>query len=289
LWSIGGERRRRRSDDSPEFGKDVKYGGERRTISEDRTRIPAGASRREENAMGKRKRVILTGANGNIGNKVSGALIRKYDLVLLDRRPDGIRGVRHADFSVYDPGWRTLFEENDTVVHLAANPHTTARWKDLIPDNIDALLNVCGACVERKVSRLVFASSCQTMEGYREKGEGLLGAGEEPLPENDYGISKLIGERICRSYSEKHSLSAICLRIGWVPSGDARPPGGTTDSWKKGKWIGGADLVQVIERAIEAEGVTFGIFYAVSRNRGMPWDLEPARKILRYDPEDGLG
>jgi nucleoside-diphosphate-sugar epimerase len=256
-------------------------------IPDDRTHPPDGASRREVNAMGERKRIILTGANGNIGNKVSGALNRKYDLVLLDRRPDEARGVRHADFSFYDPRWRALIRENDTVVHLAANPHTTARWKDLIPDNIDALLNVCGACVEERVSRLVFASSCQTMEGYRGKDVGVIGAEAEPLPENDYGISKMIGERICRSYSEKHSLSAICLRIGWVPTQDLRP-GETADPWKKWKWIGGADLVQVIERAIEVEGVRFGIFYAVSNNRGMPWDLEPARKILRYDPEDGL-
>ena len=236
--------------------------------------------------MGKRK-VLVTGAAGNIGSRVTQTLSERYELVLLDRDPRDRPGVVQADLRGYDPRWVRHFDQVDTVIHLAANPHTDARWEELIPDNIDSLLHVCGACVKKKVRRLVFASSCQTMEGYRKKGMDKITAKMEPLPANDYGISKVIGEKICRHHSDRFSLSAICLRIGWVPRHGLTKKEAVL-SWKRGKWLSDRDLAQVLTRAVEAEEIRFGIFFAVSDNRGMPWDLAPARKVLGYRPRDGL-
>jgi len=234
----------------------------------------------------KKRRVLITGAAGNIGTKLRKAFKDKYDLILLDKKRVDAPNSICADLRDYDAKWVQHFEQVSTVIHLGANPHMDASWEKLIPDNIDSVLNVCQACVEKKVERLIFASSCHTMGGYKDKNVDLTTVDMEPLPDCDYGISKLIGERICKSYSGRYPLSAICLRIGWVLRGDKRP-GMKTDPWLRSLWLSNRDLVQVFEKSIEAKNIKFEILYAMSNNKGMNWDLHTTMKILNYKPRDG--
>jgi nucleoside-diphosphate-sugar epimerase len=234
------------------------------------------------------RRILLTGASGNIGRKLSSGLRERYEALLLDRNADVGAGIEHADFTRFRKDWVRHFTSVDVVLHLAANPHTDANWSELIPDNIDSVLNVCTACVRGGVRRLLFASSCQTMEGYRDQGADLITVDLEPRPVNSYGVSKMVGERICRHYADRHRLSVVCLRIGWVPTGGDQVALTASNAWLKRKWLSEKDLVQVFSRSIEAEGVDFGIFYAVSGNARMRWDLDPARRVLGYQPEEGI-
>jgi nucleoside-diphosphate-sugar epimerase len=234
------------------------------------------------------RRILLTGACGNIGRKLSVKLRERYESVLLDRNAGVELGIEYADFTQFHESWVRRFPSVDVVVHLAANPNTDANWSELLPDNIDSVLNICTACVRGGVKRLVFASSCQTMEGYRDRGTGLITADLEPLPVNSYGVSKRIGEKICRHYADRYQLSVVCLRIGWVPRGGDQVALTASNAWLRRKWLSEKDLNQVFSRAIEAEGIGFGIFYAVSGNAGMRWDLEPAIRVLGYRPEEGI-
>jgi nucleoside-diphosphate-sugar epimerase len=236
--------------------------------------------------MGKRK-ILITGAAGNIGGKLQIALMNEYDLILLDKDPKDTDDIICANLKDYNSQWVKHFENVDSAIHLAGNPHANATWDELIPDNIDSVLNVCGACVEKRVKRLIFASSCHTMGGYREKNEERITVDMESLPDSDYGISKVIGERICKNISNRYPLSVICLRIGWVPRGDVKPDMGTS-SWKKSLWLSDRDLIQIIRRSIEATEIKFQILYAVSNNKNMKWDLKTTVKTLNYKPQDGI-
>ena len=234
-----------------------------------------------------RRRILITGAAGNIGSKLVNGFRHRYDLILLDKKRSDDERFLCCDLSHYDKHWTKHFEKVSTVIHLAADPHTDATWEQLIPDNIDSVINVCEACVDRKVERLIFASSCHTMAGYLNKNVDLVNRDMTPLPGNDYGISKLVGERICKSYSEKHSLSVICLRIGWVPR-ETKKLDRVHNPWLDSLWLSTLDLIQVFERSIEVEGIKFEVLYAMSGNRPMLWDLDTTKKILNYTPKDGL-
>lgn len=235
-----------------------------------------------------RKRpVLITGAAGNIGSKLSKAFKDKYDLILLDKKRIDAPNSICADLKDYDDNWVRHFEEVSTVVHLAANPNADASWEELIPDNIDTVLKVCQACVEKRAERLIFASSCHTMGGYKNKNVDLITADMEPDPDCDYGASKLVGERICKNYSERYSLSVICLRIGWVLRGDKRPGKGT-DPWLRRLWLSNRDLTQVIEKSIEVKEIKFKILYAMSNNKEMNWDLLTTTTTLDFKPLDGI-
>ena len=130
-------------------------------------------------------RVGITGAAGNIGTKLQNAFEGKYDLILLDRKRINAPNAICADLAHYDTHWTRHFAQVSTVVHLAGNPHNDASWPELIPDNIDSVLNVCQACVTKKVERLIFASSCHTMGGYKDKSVGLITTDLEPFPDCD--------------------------------------------------------------------------------------------------------
>jgi nucleoside-diphosphate-sugar epimerase len=234
-----------------------------------------------------KKKILITGAAGNIGNKLVNGLNDRYELTLLDRKKLDDKRFIYADLSDYDERWVKYFKGVSRVLHLAANPHTDAIWEELIPNNIDAVLNVCEACVQEKISRLIFASSCHTMKGYMDCNVPKITTDMPPLPGNHYGISKVIGERVCKSYSDRHFLSVICLRIGWVPR-EGKNLHALDNPWLRSLWLSTRDLIQVFEKAIESKAAGFIVLYAMSQNKGMKWDLSATEKILGYAPRDGL-
>jgi NAD+ dependent glucose-6-phosphate dehydrogenase len=235
----------------------------------------------------KERRIVITGAAGNIGSKLRYAFKDKFDLVLLDREENRDENIEFADFSQYDGNWTKHFSHVSTVLHLAGNPNQDAKWEELFSDNIDAVLNICHACAERKVERLVFASSCRTMGGYINTDIKPITADMKPLPDCAYGVSKVIGERICKSFSERYPFSVICLRIGWVPDGDQKPDRGS-DRWLRSLWLSNRDLSEIFETSILVEGITYKILYAMSNNEGMVWDLKTSIETLHYNPQDGI-
>jgi hypothetical protein len=70
----------------------------------------------------------------------------------------------------------------------------------------------------------------------------------------------------------------VCLRIGWV----LPAPRDEIGRWM---WLSPRDCAQVVWRAIEAD-IGFGLFYAISANRGRHWDISDPMERLGYRPED---
>ncbi|MBI2506800.1 MAG: hypothetical protein HYW00_01535, partial [Candidatus Colwellbacteria bacterium] len=96
-----------------------------------------------------------------------------------------------------------------------------------------------------------------------------------------YGVSKLFGENLGRSYCEKHKILVVCLRIGSVNKSDK--PESTRDF---ATFISHSDLAQLVEKCVEADSLTFEIFYGVSNNAWRFWDIKNAEEKLSYSPKD---
>ena len=133
----------------------------------------------------------------------------------------------------------------------------------------------------------MFASSNWVVAGHR-FGTGRLTTEIEPDPINAYGVSKLVGERLGRSYHDRWGLSVICFRIGYCQRGENRP--GTTmnmGSWGQLMWLSDRDLCQAMERAVLAEAVGCAVLNLMSDNPGMRWDIDTTRRAIGYAPRDG--
>src|SRR5690606_29678058 len=57
--------------------------------------------------------------------------------------------------------------------------------------------------------------------------------------------------------------------------------------WGQQMWLSNRDMMQALERSIEAEDFGFEIVNLVSNNPGMRWDLEHTRQVIGYQPQDG--
>ena len=230
-----------------------------------------------------RRRVLITGAAGNIGQMLTARLHDRYDFILTDVKA----GQSDEEIDIHEADMRILHEVRevmngvDTVVHLAGNASPQATWESVYESNILGTRNVLEAARDAGVRRVVFASSNHAMGMYDRDGDWPVYNHMLPRPDSLYGVSKVFGEAIGRYYHDEYGLEFIALRIGWSTGDihDADP------DVLHAMWLSPDDTAQVVERAIEAD-VPFGIYYAVSENPNRRWDLTDTLLDLGYRPQD---
>jgi nucleoside-diphosphate-sugar epimerase len=250
--------------------------------------------------MGDKKRVLLTGAAGRIGNTLRRELGSKYQMKGVDRVEAPGFDSMVADLTDL-PAILPAFQGVDAVVHLAAEPrHTPDIWWDiLIPDNVIATANVYEAARQGGAKQVVFFSSMHVdgmWEGdypYSAIAGGNYGGLEPdqvPLvthempvrPDGPYAASKVFGEALGRYYAEGHGISVICLRLGTM--GPKDQPGDDPRSYVS--WLSQRDLGQMVDRCLEAENIQYDIFFAASNNTWKIYDTPRAHQVLGYAPVD---
>ena len=259
-----------------------------------------------------KKKVLVTGVFGLIAGSVYQKLTEdQYDVSGLARRTQpsarapqdrqvGIPAERLHLANLADiKAVERAMEGVDTVVQMAADPRPDAPWESLLASNIVGVRNVFEAAVRQGVKRVVYASSIMVSWGYQQE-EPYKGIGEGRFDEIDaerlhavthewphrptglYPATKIWGEALARYYADVHGLSVPCLRIGWVNAEDHphKPESGAV-------WCSQRDVVQLVQRAVEAPAdLRFDIFYGVSNNRWRWVDIEHARNVLGYIPQD---
>ncbi len=100
-------------------------------------------------------------------------------------------------------------------------------------------------------------------------------------PDSDYGSSKIFGEAVARQYFELCGIKSICLRLGGVLRSDDP----TRDERDMKTWLSHRDSIQLVKKSLLSD-IGFGIYYGVSNNKGMFWDISNAREEIGYEPRD---
>jgi nucleoside-diphosphate-sugar epimerase len=269
--------------------KPVRYDGVAMTQS-----FTAEPSRRrsQDHSARARRRVLVTGAAGNIGSYFAQHSHRKYELRLMIRGDEEAKSVaKLRDFGQVMIGdlaqlerMKELCEGIDTVVHLAADPSPYATWESVLTANITGTYHTFVAAKSAGCRRVVYASSIHAVSGYPAAVQ--VKTSEPVNPGDLYGVSKCFGEALARYMAEKEGLSAICLRIGaFQPIEAARDAGGVG---MLDAWVSRRDLNQLIEKSIDVENLKFAIFHGLSDNRFKRLDISDARALLGYKPQDDL-
>ena len=227
------------------------------------------------------KRILMTGAAGQIGRAVRGGLRGAYPLVrLLDVAPVGAaaEGEEVVTADIRDmAAMERATAGIDCVLHLAGQS-TEAGWDKVLPLNIEGCYNVFEAARKSGVKRIVFASSNHAIGFHRR--ERFIDDRVLPRPDSRYGVSKVFGEALGRLYADKYGLSVACLRIGTFIEPD-RP----RDARQLLTWISHRDMVQLVRRCIDHPSYHFVVAYGVSNNLRSRWDNTNA-KFLGYRPRD---
>ena len=250
--------------------------------------------------MTEKKKVLITGSAGRIGTILRKALGDKYALSGIDRIAVPGFDSAVADLTDLD-AILPAFRGKEVVVHLAAEARHTPDigWDLLMPDNVVASANVLEAARQGGASRMVFFSSMH-VNGLYERDlpysaiaegnyQGLdadtvsLVTHEMPTrPDGPYAASKIFGEALARYYAEEYGITAICVRLGTVGLDD-RPE---SDPRSYVSWISHRDLGSMVERCIEADGITYDILFGASRNTWKVYDTPRAWRVLGFEPKD---
>ncbi|MCD2205215.1 NAD-dependent epimerase/dehydratase family protein [Halobacterium sp. KA-6] len=157
-------------------------------------------------------RILITGANGTVGNAILSELGDRdeYEFTCLDIEDHPDRDTVIADITDYDD-IRPHFEDQDAVIHLAAAAELSVPWDTVNDLNINGTYNVLQAAADAEVEDFIFASSIHTVgmyeidhapELYDPEFDLSVTHRDPPRPDSFYGVSKVFGEAMGRQFVE---------------------------------------------------------------------------------------
>lgn len=227
------------------------------------------------------KKVLLTGAGGDVGQRIIPLLKAVYPgLVLSDLQP--VANAHGLDFRQAELGDKAAVAAAvsgvDGIIHLGGYS-VEGPWETILNANIVGCYNMFEAARAAKVQRIIFASSNHAAGFYSR--EETIPAEAPPLPDSRYGVSKAFGEALGALYAMKHGIGVTSLRIGNVGE---KP----LDVRRLSIMLHPEDLVQLIRIGLEHHDIVNEVFYGVSGNTRSWYDNSRAEAFgyrPKYDAE----
>jgi len=185
------------------------------------------------------KRILVTGATGQIGSELTIELRKKYggDNVIAagHRRKPSEKLVNSGPFQYIDVTNRESIEkvvqkyDIDTIYHLAAVLSAIGEEKPRIAwkVNMNGLYTVLEIAREHGLARVFWPSSIAVFGPEAPR----VNTPQDTvlIPRTMYGVTKVAGELLCNYYFLRFGLDVRSVRYPGVISSETPPGGGTTD------------------------------------------------------------
>jgi UDP-glucose 4-epimerase len=167
--------------------------------------------------------ILVTGGSGSVGKYIVDELVRHghrtsvLDIVTPSADVE-FHNVNVLDLDAVTRAMRGC----DAVIHTAGIPHPLNNTaKEVFDLNVNGTFNVLEAASKHGIAKVVFTSSESTL------GFAFMEHAMQPLyfpiderhplrPQDPYGLSKIVAEEICRSYSARYRMRTVCLREPWI-------------------------------------------------------------------------
>jgi len=170
-----------------------------------------------------RQKAVVTGGAGFIGSHLVDALLRNFDVTVLDDFSSGKlsnlprvkhqRGLKIIRGDIRNKTTVSAALKNAYVVfHEAAKVSVLRSVENPILTNdvnVNGTLNLLHSAVKNRVTRFVYASSSSV---YGEQGRVPKNENMRPMPLSPYAVSKLSAESYCRAFYKTYGLKTVSLR-----------------------------------------------------------------------------
>ncbi|HMQ07292.1 MAG TPA: NAD-dependent epimerase/dehydratase family protein [Saprospiraceae bacterium] len=183
----------------------------------------------------KRDKILVTGANGQIGKVLTQSLRMEYgtDRVIAS---DIVKSAEDNDPYVFldilnETRLYEIIEDHaiTQIYHLAAILSASGEWNPVKTWNINlnGLLTILKLAKEKNIEKVFFPS---TIAVFGHTTPRMDTQQHVPMtPETVYGISKVAGELWCNYYHLKYGIDVRSLRYPGIIGYQSIPHGGTTD------------------------------------------------------------
>jgi len=224
-------------------------------------------------------KIVVTGGSGKVGQYVVRELVEgSHKVIVLDKAPPAtLEGVRWVRGDVQDFGEvMSALIGTDAVIHMAAftRPYREVPNHVLFRTNVVGAYNVHEAAYCLGIRRIVSTSSSAVLGwayGERELRPHYLPIDEDhPVnPQDPYGLSKLCGEHIARSYALKSEMETIVLRPASVVLPEIarqwRQQGGRRrDKFHVHTYVDVRDLAVAYRQAVTLPGLGHQVLFVVA-------------------------
>jgi nucleoside-diphosphate-sugar epimerase len=236
-------------------------------------------------------RVLVVGGSGYVGGLVVPPLARHHLIRVLDPHPPG-GGVEHLPGSAADyDALRAGMDGMDAVLHCAMGSHewhTPAGAADTFTVNVTSVHLTLLAAHEAGVPHAVHVSS---MSVFSDLTGRRLDESDPPDATDPYGLSKRLGEEVCRAAAHEWGLSVNILRLTWPTPDELWPAWGAfgerrtlyADDGTPVDATAASDLAQALLAALEHRDGLQVFTISGDRSAGL-WSTAKARRILGWQP-----
>lgn len=215
------------------------------------------------------KKVVITGSSGLLGPYVVDHFIEAgYEVLSVDLVKPKKSRASHITANLMDLGeCYGILAGADAVVHLAAIPVAYSHPNEVtFQNNVMSTYNILEAAAGLGIKKAVTASS-ESSYGIVFSRQNLaplyvpMDEDHPQLPEDSYGLSKIVGEKIADTINRRCGMQVVSLRIGNVitpekykdfPEFIHDPKRRRTILWS---YIDARDIASACRLAIEADGL----------------------------------
>ncbi len=242
-------------------------------------------------------KVVVTGGSGNIGQYVVRELLQYgHEIVSFDRvvPPEPEPGVHYRLGDHEDEG--AIFEllaPAEAVVHLSAIPSPGTHANALVfRTNVMGTYNVCEAAATLGLRKIVATSSVNVLGmgfRYRDFVPYYLPVDENhpDLPQDPYGLSKVVGEDIVDMAHRRTGIPAVSIRPSHVIVPENWPERlaaleADFNAYYRGIWgySDVRDLAVGFRLALETEDAVQGAYYIVADDAFCPMPLADSAPLI---------
>jgi nucleoside-diphosphate-sugar epimerase len=163
-------------------------------------------------------KILITGGSGVLGQYITDLLKQEFnDIVVADIVKPEINNNNNVKFVKVDLREPfSISEDFEVCIHLAAYvggiQFFTKHPVENIRDNPKMTANALDAAVNSKLDHVIFTSSSVVYQHQTEFPTNEESVLRSPPPSSAYGMSKLVGEYLCKAYNEQFGLKYTILR-----------------------------------------------------------------------------